>query len=73
MTVVKASVDLEQIGDNAVAIARETLLLPTATGLPSVAELLGQMTLAIQTMLEQGLDAIYARNRTWRGRWPKAT
>lgn len=57
MTVVKASVDLEQIGDNAVAIARETLLLPTATGLPSVAELLGQMTLAIQTMLEQGLDA----------------
>lgn len=57
MSILKSSVDLERMGDHAVDIARETLALTDHAQLPEADELLSQMVQALQTMLEQILDA----------------
>ncbi len=57
ITLLKASSDLERIGDHASSIARETLRINTESRIPEVNEAINQMALKIRGMLESSLDA----------------
>ncbi|UQS85582.1 phosphate signaling complex protein PhoU [Apilactobacillus apisilvae] len=57
ISLLKASSDLERIGDHASTIARETLRLNTKNRMPDVNEAINQMSLKIRGMLEYSLDA----------------
>lgn len=61
MVILKASSDLERIGDHAVSIAQETIRGETDHRLPTVEQKIADMTSQIRTMLEQALDS-YVRN-----------
>lgn len=61
MVILKASSDLERIGDHAVSIAEETIRGEMDQRLPIVEKNIADMTAQIRTMLEQGLDS-YIRN-----------
>ena len=57
VSVLKASSDLERIGDHAVSIARETILVKGNPRVPQIEEKISAMTADIRKMLEQVLDA----------------
>ncbi|GAA6236909.1 phosphate signaling complex protein PhoU [Apilactobacillus micheneri] len=57
ISLLKASSDLERIGDHASTIARETLRLRTENRMPDVNASISQMSLKIRGMLESSLDA----------------
>ncbi|TPR39453.1 phosphate signaling complex protein PhoU [Apilactobacillus micheneri] len=57
ISLLKASSDLERIGDHASTIARETLRLKTENRMPDVNASISQMSLKIRGMLESSLDA----------------
>lgn len=57
ISLLKASSDLERIGDHASTIARETLRLKTRNRMPDVNAAISQMSLKIRGMLESSLDA----------------
>ncbi|WP_105956328.1 phosphate signaling complex protein PhoU [Apilactobacillus quenuiae] len=57
ISLLKASSDLERIGDHASTIARETLRLKTENRMPDVNDAISQMSLKIRGMLESSLDA----------------
>ncbi|WP_300560981.1 phosphate signaling complex protein PhoU, partial [Companilactobacillus sp.] len=61
MVILKASSDLERIGDHAVSIAQETIRGESDRRLPIVEKNIADMTAQIRTMLEQALDS-YVRN-----------
>lgn len=61
MVILKASSDLERIGDHAVSIAEETIRGEMDQRLPIVEKNIADMTAQIRTMIEQGLDS-YIRN-----------
>lgn len=57
ISILKASSDLERIGDHAVLIARETIRLKGNNRIPEIEELISALTADIRNMLEQSLDA----------------
>lgn len=57
ISILKASSDLERIGDHAIIIARETIRLKGNNRIPEVEELISALTADIRNMLEQSLDA----------------
>lgn len=57
ISILKASSDLERIGDHAIIIARETIRLKGNNRIPEVEELISDLTADIRSMLEQSLDA----------------
>ena len=57
VSVLKASSDLERIGDHAVSIAKETILVKGNPRVPQIEEKISAMTADIRKMLEQVLDA----------------
>ena len=57
ISVLKASSDLERIGDHAVSIAKETILVKGNPRVPQIEEKISAMTADIRKMLEQVLDA----------------
>ncbi|TPR21308.1 phosphate transport system regulatory protein PhoU [Apilactobacillus timberlakei] len=57
ISLLKASSDLERIGDHASTIARETLRLKTENRMHDVNDAISQMSLKIRGMLESSLDA----------------
>ena len=57
VSVLKASSDLERIGDHAVSIAKETILVKGNQRVPQIEEKISAMTADIRKMLEQVLDA----------------
>lgn len=61
MVILKASSDLERIGDHAVSIAQETIRGESDHRLPTVEQKIADMTSQIRTMLEQAMDS-YVRN-----------
>lgn len=61
MVILKASSDLERIGDHAASIAEETIRGESDIRLPIVEKNIADMTAKIRTMLEQVLDS-YVRN-----------
>ncbi|AKP67513.1 phosphate signaling complex protein PhoU [Companilactobacillus ginsenosidimutans] len=61
MVILKASSDLERIGDHAVSIAQETIRVDKNGRLPIVEKRIADITAKIRTMLEQALDS-YVRN-----------
>ncbi|MFD1470956.1 phosphate signaling complex protein PhoU [Companilactobacillus mishanensis] len=61
MVILKASSDLERIGDHAVTIAQETIRGETDLRLPIIEKNIADMTVQIRRMLEMALDS-YIRN-----------
>lgn len=57
VSALKASSDLERIGDHAVSIAKETILVKGNPRVPQIEEKISAMTADIRKMLEQVLDA----------------
>ena len=57
VSVLKASSDLERIGDHAVSIAKETILVKGNPRVPQIEEKISAMTADIRKMLEQVIDA----------------
>ena len=57
ISILKASSDLERIGDHAIIIARETIRLKGNNRIPEIEELISNLTADIRNMLEQSLDA----------------
>ncbi|GEL14650.1 phosphate signaling complex protein PhoU [Pediococcus cellicola] len=55
--VLKASSDLERIGDHAVGIARESIELKGEQRVPEIEDDIGEMTNNVRSMLEEVLDA----------------
>ncbi|MFP7774312.1 phosphate signaling complex protein PhoU [Ligilactobacillus sp. LYQ112] len=58
ISILKASSDLERIGDHAVLIARETIRLKGNNRISEIEELISALTADIRNMLEQSLDAV---------------
>ena len=57
ISILKASSDLERIGDHAIIIARETIRLKGNNRIPEVENMISDMTADIRSMLERSLDA----------------
>lgn len=57
ISILKASSDLERIGDHAVSIARETIRMKGTPRIPGVEKEIGKMTDEVRDMLEKALDA----------------
>lgn len=57
ISALKASSDLERIGDHAATIARETIEVKGNERVPEIEELLGEMTNKVRSMMETVLDA----------------
>lgn len=64
VSVLKASSDLERIGDHAVSIARETIRVKGNPRVPQIEEKISAMTAEIRKMLEQVLDAYVKGDET---------
>ncbi|MHA8138121.1 phosphate signaling complex protein PhoU [Lactobacillaceae bacterium Scapto_B20] len=62
--ILKASSDLERIGDHASSIAQETLRMKKKQKLADVDEIISKMTLKIREMLEATLDAYLHENES---------
>lgn len=62
ISILKASSDLERIGDHAIMIARETIRLKGHTRIEKIEEMISKMTADIRSMLEQSLDALIQNN-----------
>ena len=61
ISILKASSDLERIGDHAVSISRETIRMKGQARIPGVEKEIATMTDQIRDMLERALDA-YTKN-----------
>ncbi|MCT3398432.1 phosphate signaling complex protein PhoU [Lentilactobacillus hilgardii] len=61
ISILKASSDLERVGDHAVSIARETIRMKGQARIPGVEKEIAQMTDQVRDMLEKALDA-YSKN-----------
>ncbi len=61
ISILKASSDLERVGDHAVSIARETIRMKGQVRIPDVEKQIATMTERVRDMLEKFLDA-YSRN-----------
>ncbi|MDP0528699.1 phosphate signaling complex protein PhoU, partial [Lacticaseibacillus paracasei] len=57
VTVMKASSDLERMGDHAVSIAKSTIRVKGETRVPQIEEDIAGMAEAVKEMVEQVLDA----------------
>lgn len=57
VTVMKASSDLERMGDHAVSIAKSTIRVKGNTRAPEIEETLAQMATKVKQMVEEVLDA----------------
>lgn len=57
ISILKASSDLERIGDHAVSIARETIRVKGNPRIPKVEKEIAKMTDQVRDMLEKALDA----------------
>ncbi|WP_125606244.1 phosphate signaling complex protein PhoU [Lapidilactobacillus bayanensis] len=57
VTVMKASSDLERMGDHAVSIAKSTIRVKGTTRAPEIEETLAQMATKVKQMVEEVLDA----------------
>ncbi|WP_461240604.1 phosphate signaling complex protein PhoU [Paucilactobacillus sp. N302-9] len=57
ITILKASTDLERMGDHAVGIARETIRVKGNRRVKEIEEAIAEMTATVRSMLEQVLDA----------------
>lgn len=57
VTVMKASSDLERMGDHAVSIAKSTIRVKGTTRTPEIEETLAQMATKVKQMVEEVLDA----------------
>ncbi|MFD1410153.1 phosphate signaling complex protein PhoU [Lapidilactobacillus gannanensis] len=62
VSILKASADLERIGDHAVGIARETIYIKGNQRIPEVEEMIAAMTNSVRKMLEEALDAYFREN-----------
>lgn len=61
ITALKASSDLERVGDYAASIARETIRVKGNERIPEVEEKISEITVVVRNMMENFLDA-YARD-----------
>lgn len=61
ISILKASSDLERIGDHAVSISRETIRMKGQARIPRVEKEIAKMTDQVRDMLEKALDA-YSKN-----------
>ncbi|KRN28483.1 phosphate transport system regulatory protein PhoU [Lactobacillus selangorensis] len=57
VTVMKASSDLERMGDHAVSIAKSTIRVKGNTRVPAIEKDLGEMAGVVKKMVEESLDA----------------
>lgn len=57
VTIMKASSDLERMGDHAVSIAKSTIRVKGETRVPEIEQVIAQMAAAVKEMVEQVLDA----------------
>lgn len=57
VTVMKASSDLERMGDHAVSIAKSTIRVKGNVRVPEIEEVLAEMATKVKTMVEEVLDA----------------
>ncbi|MCI1893583.1 MAG: phosphate signaling complex protein PhoU [Lactobacillus sp.] len=57
VTVMKASSDLERMGDHAVSIAKSTIRVKGETRVPAIEQVIAEMAAAVKTMVESVLDA----------------
>ena len=64
ISILKASADLERLGDHAVSIARETIRVKGNPRVPQIEEKISAMTAEIRKMLEQVLDAYVKGDET---------
>ncbi|WP_261806992.1 phosphate signaling complex protein PhoU [Lapidilactobacillus luobeiensis] len=64
ISILKASSDLERIGDHAVGIARETIYIKGNQRIPEVEEQIAEMTNSVRKMLEEALDAYFHEDAT---------
>lgn len=64
ISILKASADLERVGDHAVGIARETIYIKGNQRIPEVEEMIAAMTNSVRKMLEEALDAYFHENVT---------
>ncbi|WP_125769055.1 phosphate signaling complex protein PhoU [Lapidilactobacillus wuchangensis] len=64
ISILKASADLERVGDHAVGIARETIYIKGNQRIPEVEEMIANMTNSVRKMLEEALDAYFHENVT---------
>lgn len=62
ISILKASADLERIGDHAVGIARETIYIKGNQRIAAVEEMIAAMTNSVRKMLEEALDAYFHEN-----------
>lgn len=67
VTVMKASSDLERMGDHAVSIAKSTIRVKGETRVPQIEEDIAGMAEAVKEMVEQVLDA-YVKEDSARAR-----
>ncbi|KRM78697.1 phosphate regulatory protein [Lapidilactobacillus dextrinicus DSM 20335] len=59
ISILKASSDLERIGDHAVGIAQETIYIKGNPRIPEIEVLIANMTSNVRKMLEEVLDAYF--------------
>lgn len=59
ISILKASYDLERIGDQAVGIARETIHIKGNQRVPEIETMIAKMTGDVRKMLEEALDAYF--------------
>lgn len=62
ISILKASSDLERIGDHAVGIAQETIYIKGNPRIAEIEELIATMTSSVRKMLEEALDAYFHGN-----------
>lgn len=62
ISILKASTDIERIGDHANTIARETINAKGHERIPAVEKVISEMTEKVRTMLEQVLEAFFEGN-----------
>ncbi len=62
VTVMKASSDLERMGDHAVSIAKSTIRVKGETRVPAIEKDIADMAEAVKEMVEQVLDAYVKEN-----------
>ncbi|MFD1429782.1 phosphate signaling complex protein PhoU [Lacticaseibacillus mingshuiensis] len=67
VTVMKASSDLERMGDHAVSIAKSTIRVKGETRVPEIEKVIADMAAAVKEMVDQVLDA-YVREDADRAR-----
>lgn len=59
VSILKASYDLERIGDQAVGIGRETIKIKGNDRAPEIENMISKMTSDVRKMLEEALDAYF--------------